>query len=49
MNKLPLCCIAAALTFAGCQRSQVKISGRFVGTDRSTVYLEQVSDRKSVV
>lgn len=49
MNKLPLCCIAAALTFAGCQRSQVKISGRFVGTDRSTVYLEQVSSLRQQI
>ena len=43
MNKLPLFCIAAALTLGSCQRSEVKIAGRFVGTDRTTVYLEQVS------
>ena len=43
MNKLPLFCIAAALTLGSCQHSEVKIAGRFVGTDRTTVYLEQVS------
>lgn len=50
MNKLPLFCIAAALMLGSCQRSEVKISGRFVGTDRATVYLEQVSSlRRQVV
>ena len=35
--------LAAALFMCGCRSSQVKISGRFVGNDATTVYLEQVT------
>lgn len=35
--------LAAALLLCGCRSSKVKISGRFVGNDATTVYLEQVT------
>ena len=35
--------LAAALLMCGCRSSHVKISGRFVGNDATTVYLEQVT------
>lgn len=35
--------LAAALFLCGCRSSKVKISGRFVGNDAKTVYLEQVT------
>lgn len=35
--------LAAAAVLCGCQSSKVKISGRFVGSEARTVYLEQVS------
>lgn len=44
MNKLPILLIsAAALMLGGCQSSQVKIDGRFVGNEAKTVYLEQTA------
>ena len=43
MNRfLLLISAAAAMLLAGCGKSDVKIAGRFVGTDDATVYLEQV-------
>lgn len=35
--------LAAALFLCGCRSSKVKISGRFVGNEAATVYLEQVT------
>lgn len=35
--------LAAALLLCGCRSSKVRISGRFVGNDATTVYLEQVT------
>lgn len=35
--------LAAALLLCGCHSSKVRISGRFVGNDATTVYLEQVT------
>lgn len=47
MNRLPhFLCAAAAALLVGCGRSDVKITGRFVGTDAPTVYLEQVSSAR---
>lgn len=45
MNKLMTLSAAVALAFAmgSCQSSRVKISGRFVGNEARTVYLEQVT------
>ncbi len=38
-----LLALSAALLLCGCRSSKVRISGRFVGNDAKTVYLEQVS------
>jgi len=35
--------LVAALFLCGCRSSKVKISGRFVGNEAKTVYLEQVT------
>ena len=35
--------IALAATLCGCQSSKLKISGRFVGNEEKTVYLERAS------
>lgn len=45
MNKLMTLSAAVALAFVmgSCQSSRVKISGRFVGNEARTVYLEQVT------
>ncbi len=44
MNKQTLfVTLTAAVVLCGCQSSKVKISGRFVGCDAKTIYLEQVS------
>lgn len=41
--------MTAAVALCACQSSTVKISGRFVGGDAKTVYLEQVSIQKQAV
>ncbi len=38
-----LLALSAALLLCGCRSSKVRISGRFVGNDAKTVYLEQVT------
>ena len=44
MNRLTFCVLfAAALVMSGCHSSKVKISGRFVGSEATTVYLEQIT------
>ncbi|MDE6069947.1 MAG: hypothetical protein K2F92_03585 [Alistipes sp.] len=44
MNRLTFCVLfAAALVMSGCHSSKVKISGRFVGSEATTVYLEQTT------
>ncbi|MDE5852176.1 MAG: AhpC/TSA family protein, partial [Alistipes sp.] len=44
MNRLTVTFLAvAALALSGCRSSKVIISGRFVGNDVATVYLEQVT------
>lgn len=44
MNKQTLCVtVVAAALLCGCQTSKVKISGRMVGSDAKTIYLEQVT------
>lgn len=50
MNKQTLfVTMTAAVILCGCQSSKVKISGRFVGTDAKTIYLEQVSPLKQML
>lgn len=50
MNKQTLFVIlAAAVALCGCQSSKVKISGRFVGSGATKVYLEEVSPLKQTV
>ena len=44
MNKLPILLFVTAALFAvGCQSTDVKIDGRFVGNKAQTVYLEQTT------
>ncbi|MCM1300401.1 MAG: AhpC/TSA family protein [Alistipes senegalensis] len=44
MNRFTVTFFAvAALALGGCRSSKVVVSGRFVGTDAATVYLEQVT------
>lgn len=44
MNRLTLCAIlAAAVVTSGCHSSKVRVSGRFVGSEATTIYLEQVT------
>ncbi|MDE7005919.1 MAG: AhpC/TSA family protein, partial [Alistipes sp.] len=45
MNRTTLCTmlLAAAILTCGCRSSKVSVSGRFVGSEATTVYLEQVT------
>ena len=50
MNKQTLfVTMAAAAVLCGCQSSKVKISGRFVGSEAKSVYLEQVTPLEQTV
>ncbi len=41
--------LTAAVVMCGCQSSKVKISGRFVGSDARSIYLEQVSPQAQTI
>lgn len=50
MNKQTLfVTMAAAAVLCGCQSSKVKISGRFVGSEAKSVYLEQVTPLEQTI
>ena len=46
--KKTLICILAAAALCGCRSSKVKISGRFVGTQTKTVYIEQATPQRLI-
>lgn len=41
--------LTAAVVLCGCQSSKVKISGRFVGSDARSIYLEQVTPQAQTI
>ena len=46
MNRFFIAATVFLMALSSCQSSKVKITGRFVGTDVKTVYLEQVTNLK---
>ena len=50
MNKKTLFVMCAAVAgLCGCQSSKVRISGRFVGSEARTIYLEEVSPLRQTI
>lgn len=49
MNRVVFLAIAALMAFSSCQSSKVHITGRFVGLDANTIYLEQSTPLEQAV